>query len=565
MFASKLKPLTLAFLCLLCPALASGQNLEVERVLTGLSQPIFATHAPGDGDRLYIVQRAGAIRVLNLNTGNLNGANFITVPGVDTFFEGGLFSVAFHPDFQNNGFFYVHYTDTTGFDTRVVRFTATNSDTASTATAQNVIEISQPQANHNGGFMAFGPDGYLYIGIGDGGNGNDTGTGHTAGIGNAQDITNNLLGKMLRLDIDGDDFPADANRNYAIPATNPFVGVTGDDEIFLYGLRNPFRCSFDRLTGDLYIGDVGQNAREEISLFPAAGHTDYNMGWRLREGTIATPTGGVGGPRPSDNIDPIYDYPRNGQFGGSTVTGGYVYRGPVTELQGNYFFADFGSGRLWSFRFDGSDPSAFNGQNHTALFFWDDDQDFVEVDAGNLNGIVSFGEDLAGNLYLMDLGGGELFRITGGNLFENGILNPPILPFAGILDSGTIDDLAVSDDVGIKYRSIAGTPSIQLGFRGSLTTTSPSVMMFNIESRVTSPNVTQTVEIFNFITNAYEEFDSRTGSITDETVTIEISNASNYVGPTGNVDSRVSWSANGPVTHFPWSTVIDQVGWQFID
>ena len=563
MLAAKWKTLTLTLMCLMClPATINAQSLDVERVLTGLSAPIYAKYAPGDSDRLYIVQRSGAIRILNLNTGTLNSSNFITVPGVDTFFEGGLFAIAFHPDFQNNRHFYVHYTDDTGFDTRVVRFTATNSDTASTTTAENIIEINQPQGNHNGGWMDFGPDGYLYIAIGDGGNGNDTGSGHTAGTGNAQDITNNLLGKMLRLDIDGDDFPGDANRNYAIPASNPFVGVTGDDEIFLYGLRNPWRCSFDRLTGDLYIGDVGQGAREEISLFPGTGHSDYNMGWRLREGTIQTPAGGIGGARPSDNIDPIYDYLRTGQFGGSSVTGGYVYRGPVQGLRGNYFFTDYNSNNLWSIRFDGSNPADFDGQNYSARFRWNN---VINVDAGTISRVASFGEDLEGNLYLLDLNGGELFRVIGGFLFQDADLTPPIIPFAGMYESGTIDDLDESDDIGVTYRAVTSTPQVQLGFRGSVTTTSPDVLVFNMENRVTSPNVTQTIEIFNFITNSYEVFDTRSGATADSQVSIEINNASNYVGALGNVDTRVTWTANGPVTQFPWAVVIDQLGWQFID
>ena len=559
MLSAKLRALAILLLCF-CPLFANAQSLDVERVLTGLAQPIFATYAPGDSDRLYIVQRSGAIRVLNLNTDTLNGSNFIFVPGVSTSFEGGLFAVAFHPDFENNGHFFVHYTDNTGFDSRVVRYTATNSDTASTATALNIIEINQPQENHNGGWMGFGPDGYLYIALGDGGGANDSGSGHTAGTGNSQDITNNLLGKMLRLDIDGDDFPSDNNRNYAIPPTNPFVGVTGDDEIFLYGLRNPWRCSFDRLTGDLYIGDVGQGAREEISLFPAAGHKNYNMGWRLREGILQTP--GVGGPRPADNIDPIYNYPRTGQFGGSSVTGGYVYRGPVQGLRGNYFFTDFNSNNLWSLRFDGSQPDDFDGQNFSALFRWNN---VVNVDAGTISRVASFGEDLEGNLYLLDLNGGELFRVVGGSLFEDGTLNPPIIPFAGILESGTINDLNESDDVAVKYRAVSSTPSVQLGFRGSIATSSPSVLVFNIESRATSPNVTQTIEIFNFVTNSYEVFDTRPATTNDDVVSIEINNATNYVGATGNVDTRVTWNANGPVTHFPWAAVIDQVGWQFVD
>jgi hypothetical protein len=282
---------------------------------------------------------------------------------------------------------------------------------ADAGSAAPVLSIAQPQPNHNGGWIAFGPDGYLYVASGDGGGGDDNDTGHTAGTGNAQDITNNLLGKLLRLDVDGDDFPADATRNYAIPADNPFAGVVGDDEIWAYGLRNPWRASFDRATGDLYIGDVGQSNREEIDVQPAASAGGENYGWRLREGTIATPTGGVGGTPPPGAIDPIYDYLHgNGPFLGNSVTGGYVYRGPAASLQGHYFFADFIDSRLWSLRWDGSDPSTFDGTNYTELADHTADPDFAP-DQGSLVNISSFGEDAAGNLYLVSLGG-DVFRIT---------------------------------------------------------------------------------------------------------------------------------------------------------
>ena len=167
--------------------------------------------------------------------------------------------------------------------------------------------------------MGFGPDGYLYVSVGDGGGSDDNDSGHTPGIGNSQDITNNLLGTVLRIDVDGDDFPSNPNRNYAIPADNPFVNRLGDDEIYVYGMRNPWRCSFDNETGDLYIADVGQNQREEVTVIPAASGGGHNLGWRLREGTIETP-GSVGGNAPADAIDPIYDYQHgNGSFRGLSL------------------------------------------------------------------------------------------------------------------------------------------------------------------------------------------------------------------------------------------------------
>ena len=227
---------------------------------------------------------------------------------------------------------------------------------------------------------------------------NDTGTGHTSSTGNAQDITDNLLGKMLRLDVAGDAFPEEANRNYAVPATNPFVGTTGDDEIWAYGLRNPWRNSFDRATGDLYIGDVGQGRKEEIDFQPATSTGGENYGWRLREGTIATP-GVVGGPAPEGAIDPIHEYNHeNSTNGGFSITGGYVYRGPIDELQGNYFFADYVTSQIWSLNYDGQEVTNF--QNRTAN---------ISADEGLIGNISSFGEDAAGNLYVISLDG-DVFR-----------------------------------------------------------------------------------------------------------------------------------------------------------
>jgi hypothetical protein len=214
---------------------------------------------------------------------------------------------------------------------------------------------------------------------------------------------------LLRIDVDGDDFPGDVMRNYAIPSDNPFVDATGDDEIWSYGLRNPWRASFDRATGDLYVGDVGQNAREEIDVQPAGSAGGENYGWRLREGTIQTPSGGVGGNRPPGAVDPIYDYTRGaGSFQGFSVTGGYVHRGPIAEIQGHYFFADYVSERIWSLVWDGSDPADFDGTNWTGLT---DRTAELATGTHSVDQISSFAEDALGNLYVLDLGG-EIFRIV---------------------------------------------------------------------------------------------------------------------------------------------------------
>ena len=388
---------------LLLPPGARADVAGSQRVASGLSRPVYVTAAPGDAERLFVVeQHTGRIRILDLNTGVVNATPFLDMSGLATGNEQGMLGLAFHPDYASNGLFYVNFTDTTrATNIRRYQVSAGDPNVAHPASATTVLTYAQPQSNHNGGWLGFGPnDGYLYIASGDGGSGNDSGGGHTAGTGNAQDITNNLLGKMLRIDVDGDGFPADANRNYAIPLLNPFAEKTGDDEIWAYGLRNPWRSSFDRATGDLYIADVGQNNREEIDYQPASSPGGENYGWRLREGTIATPTGGVGGAPPPGAVEPIHDYAHVGApDGGFSITGGYAYRGPVRDLQGVYFFADYLSQQIWSFRYDSTGKADF--QNRTSQ---------LTPDVGSIGSIASFGEDAAGNLYIVDLGG-EVFRI----------------------------------------------------------------------------------------------------------------------------------------------------------
>ncbi len=336
-----------------------AQSLHFDRVASGLRRPVFGTAAPGDPNRLYIVDarspgltpaNTANIRILDLTTNSLLPTPFLSIPNVSTGSEQGLLGLAFHPDYASNGRFFVNYTDAVG--TTIVqeynRSTASPS-VADPASARPILSIAQPFNNHNGGWMDFGPDNHLYIATGDGGSGNDP-------FNNAQTITGSLLGKMLRINVNADDFLADPNRNYAIPANNPFVGRTGDDEIWSYGLRNPWRPSFDRLTGDLYIADVGQGAREEISVQPAGSSGGENYGWDVREGMVGNPVAGA--------IDPIFEYPRTV---GQSITGGYVYRGPIPELQGHYFFADFVSNRIMSLRWDGSSPTSHNGQTSPTL------------------------------------------------------------------------------------------------------------------------------------------------------------------------------------------------------
>lgn len=408
----------LAALWILTPVVVSAQDFAVRRVATGLLEPVFLTAPPGDGARVFVVeQHTGQIRILRRNTWTLDSTPFLTVPGISQGSEQGLLGLAFHPDYATNGFFYVYLTDPTS---RVRRYrVSANPDLADAASGTPVLAFTQPQSNHNGGWIGFGVDRYLYIASGDGGGSNDSDAGHTSGTGNAQDITANRLGKILRIDVDADAFPADPNENWTAPADNPFVGVAGDDEIWVYGLRNPWRASFDRETGDFYIGDVGQGACEEVDIQPATSAGGENYGWRLREGVIATPSGGVGGAAPAGAVNPFLDYSHGGvsvcsnpggSFTGIAVTGGYVYRGPASSLRGRYFFADFGRGRIWSAIWDGSSPAGFNGRNYTSLVDHGSDPDFAP-DLGTIDTISSFGEDAEGNLYVLDHGDGEVFLL----------------------------------------------------------------------------------------------------------------------------------------------------------
>jgi glucose/arabinose dehydrogenase len=403
----------LSILLIIVAAGPAAAQVFSNLVSGGFDRPLYATTAPGDPGTLYVVQQGGQIRTLNSTTGQI-GSTFLdltTVAGANLQAAGseqGLLGLAFHPGFQNNsGFIYVNYTFGTGSgSTRVERYQV-NNGTVNTGSRQTVLEFAQPFSNHNGGWMGFHPtNGFLHIATGDGGSANDPQN-------NGQSVTT-FLGKMLRIDVNGDAFPTDPNRNYAVPANNNTLGAAALPEIWAYGLRNPWRASFDRANGNMYIGDVGQNNREEID-FRANGTTATpNYGWRLREGRIATPTGNppVGGAPPADNVEPIHDFDRS--FGGS-VTGGYVYRGGAildggVPLDGTYFFGDFISTRMWSFRFDGTTMTDFQERTNQLR---------NAVGGGTIGGISSFAEDGFGNLYIIDYGvpgnptSGEIFRIGG--------------------------------------------------------------------------------------------------------------------------------------------------------
>ena len=367
---------------------ATGADLTTQRLVTGLARPVFVCAPFGDSDRIFIVEQrsgsTGRIRVFDRTTNSLLSTPFLSMT-VSTASEQGLLGMAFHPDYANNGYFFVNYTNSGG-STVIARYqvSGSNPNVASPSSATTVMTISQPYTNHNGGCIQFGPDGYLWIGTGDGGSGGDPGN-------RAQDITNQLLGKMLRINVDS--IP------YSIPASNPFVGTTGDDEIYSYGWRNPWRFSFDSLTGDFYSADVGQNAWEEVDVVGGSDGIGGNFGWRCYEGDHTYNTSGC--PSSSTMIFPVHEYAQGGSPYRCSITGGVVYRGSeIPDLQGTYFFGDYCSNQIWSFVWDGG--GGINSlQDRTSE---------LAPNAGSIASISSFGEDADGNIYICDLGG-EVFVI----------------------------------------------------------------------------------------------------------------------------------------------------------
>jgi glucose/arabinose dehydrogenase len=336
------------------------------------------------------MEQAGTVWIVDLKTGERSEKPFLEIKDQVTrkSNEQGLLGLAFAPDFEKSGKFYVNYNEKDG-DTLIVRFISKNKQTTNAGTGETILEYDQPFGNHNGGWLDFGPDGYLYIATGDGGSGNDPKN-------YAQDMTS-MLGKMLRLDVSGD-------KGYKVPAENPYVGQSGiKPEIVASGLRNPWRCSFDRKTGDFWIGDVGQNAWEEINVVGLKDLPKKNFGWRMREGDIETPQKSVGGEKPENYVQPVYVY-KHGNKGseGISVTGGYVYRGSkIASLQGRYIFADYQNPRIWSFEL--KDGKATGFKDHTSE---------LQPESGRINLIPSFGEDASGELYLVDHSG-AVYRIVG--------------------------------------------------------------------------------------------------------------------------------------------------------
>jgi glucose/arabinose dehydrogenase len=380
----------------------SWPSISLVKKASGLSQPVHIAHAGDGSGRLFVVEQEGRVRVIK--DGVLLTRPFLDITSrVSCCGERGLLSIAFPPDYASKGYFYVDYTDLSG-DTVVARYRiSADPDVAGPDSEEVILTVDQPYANHNGGQLAFGPnDGYLYIGMGDGGSGGDPQN-------NAQNPAS-LLGKILRIDVE----PTQAisanftlylpivfagndpltNSSYDIPASNPYTQTSGyRGEIWALGLRNPWRFAFDRQTGDLYIGDVGQGEREEIDYQPAASTGGENYGWNIMEGSqcynaTSCDTSGL--------TLPVTEYATHSD-GNCAVTGGMVYWGQdYPGMQGIYFYADYCSGQIWGLQYDGA-----AWHNSPALF------------TANFR-ISSFGEDEDGNLYVTDYSNGNIYMIVEG-------------------------------------------------------------------------------------------------------------------------------------------------------
>jgi hypothetical protein len=347
---------------------AQVASLAARLVVSGLRNPLDLQSVPGDRRRLYVVEQGGRIRVVR--DGQLSAAPFLDVSDrISSGGERGLLGLAFHPRFAANGRLFVNYTDRAG-DTHLAEFRAGSADAADPASERTLLVVAQPFANHNGGGLAFGNDGMLYAGLGDGGSGGDP-------LGNGQRL-DTLLGKMLRLDVD-------AGTPYAVPADNPFRATAGArPEIWAYGLRNPFRFGFDRASGDLYLGDVGQGAREEVDLGLAARRGGENYGWNVTEGTLCyQPASGC---NRSGQTLPVYEY---GHDQGCSITGGIVYRGcRMPSLAGSFFFGDYCRGFVRSLRVAGGQAS-----------------DVREWPLSGIGSVSAFGVDADGEPYVVDYDG----------------------------------------------------------------------------------------------------------------------------------------------------------------
>lgn len=409
-------------------------GFKVQRIAAGLDQPVDVVQAPGDTSSIYVLEgqtndfddNNGSGQIIQVDLANGSKTSFLRIQDIHRPREGGLHGLAFHPDYQANGKFYVSWVKNPngGSNKPQARLDEYQLHQGVPTLSRTLIDLTHLNTApwHNIDWIGFEPGAtgnskeHLYVTLGDGGLQADN-PNFTA---ESQDLSS-IRGKVLRIDLSAPDaYPVDAARNYGYPVDNPFAD-DGDantlGEVFHYGLRNPWRASFDSATGDLFIGDVGYNTSEEIN-YAQAGESGLDFGWSQREGTLQTPVVGVGGPQ-GNSVNPIFELLHDddkGLTGIGSITGGRVYRGPITELQGQYFFAEAAAGEILSGVFDRTtDSSLFNGNNITNFTIRTDELNSLIEGEGEINVVVSFGEDAHGHLYLVDFSNGGF-----GNQFGQG-------------------------------------------------------------------------------------------------------------------------------------------------
>lgn len=459
-----IRAITFALAALAAVTAGAETPLTTTTVASGLLSPVYLTPAPGDSTRLFVVEQPGVIRIIK--NGVLQSGSFLDIQSrIVSGGEQGLLGLAFHPQYAQNGYFYVYYTAASpSGQTMLSRFSvaAGNPDSAVATSEAVIFTTHQPQGNHNGGMIGFGPaDSLLYIGLGDGG-----------GSGDANNLAQNpdtALGKILRIDVDG-------GSPYAIPADNPFVGAIDTlPEIWAIGVRNPWRWSFDRATHDLWMADVGQGTWEEIDFQPAASSGGENYGWRLKEGTHCY-NPATGCDTLTGLTDPIYEYRHEtGPYGfRCSITGGYVYRGcAVPDLQGCYFFADYCSGEIWTVRYDGANLTDFTDRT-------------AELTGGSTYSVSGFGQDSKGEIYIIEYGAinGKVHKIVPDGVADQCNVGPCCIPptMGDCNQSGAVDITDVS--VLIDNQFLTLTPLIcdqeaDVDFSGIVDITDLSVLIDN--------------------------------------------------------------------------------------
>jgi glucose/arabinose dehydrogenase len=446
----------------LLPTAAQAQAFDLVRVAQFITEPVAATAPPGDNDRLFVVGNNGYVHLIK--NGSLLFTPFLDITSIlQKVGEGGLLGMAFHPDYANNGYFYLSYT--TGGpngDSVISRFSvsSTNPDKADLESRVDIWgPLAQDQQIHRAGALHFGPDGMLYFSLGDGGPSGDTNN-------NAQDI-DDPRGSILRFDVDAP-FPH-------VPADNPFAGATpGDDHIWAYGLRNPYRFGIDSLTGDLYIGDVGQSSWEEIDYLPATAQAPLNFGWRCMEGSQCTGKPGCGCAEASWT-PPVHEYDHSAA-GGCAVIGGTVYRGAaIPSMQGRYLFTDFCTAKLYSFVIN-------NGQ---AADLIDHTPGLSPPDGSSLGFPGGFGTDAQGEVYVFDYYGDEVFKLVPVDPWTDlgqataGTLGAPTLTGNGALTPGNQVTVELNNALGnsIAALVIGFSAGSQPFFGGTLVPTPDSLIL----------------------------------------------------------------------------------------